>query len=679
MGVNTNQEQAQTQNTTLADFIWKNADDLWGDFRHTEFGKIILPFTLLRRLECVLEPTRDVVKTTLESMADSGVDLNMVLRQITRFPFYNTSNYSLDSLGGTRTRQNLEDYIAKYSENARVIFEQFDFNNTVARLDKAGLLYKICQNFAAIDLHPDAVPDRVMSNIYEHLIRRFGAEVNEAAEDFMTPRDVVHLATTLLLDPDDQLFEQNPGLIRTIYDPTCGTGGFLSDAMHHVDTLRDRFKVAPVLVPYGQELEPETHAVCLTSMLLRTLEADPGRDLSKNIKLGSTLSNDKLADERFHYCLSNPPFGKKWEKDQTAVEREHRDKKFEGRFGPKLPKISDGSMLFLLHLISKLESPEKGGGRAAIVLSGSPLFNGNAGQGESEIRRYVLENDFVEAIIALPTEIFFRTGIGTYIWVLSNKKPQHRVGKVQLINATEFFTAMRKSEGNKRKRISDDQIQEIAQIYAACENTRTSHVIDYKEFGYRRIRVLRPLRMAIQVTQEGLERLREEKAWAKLSKSQQGIWDTALKVEMGNHHLYGWAEEFAKQLTDTHPELGKLSKPLVKAIINSFGVRDPEGEIVLDKNGDEVSDDDLNDFENVPLGLNVHDYLASEVLPHAHDAFIDEAYRDEADGQLGIVGYEINFNRYFYEYQPPRDIAVIDAELKAVEAEIAQILGEVTE
>ena len=643
MGVNTNQEQTQTQNTTLADFIWKNADDLWGDFRHTEFGKIILPFTLLRRLECVLEPTRDVVKTTLESMAGSGVDLDMILRQITRFPFYNASNYSLDSLGGTRTRQNLEDYIAKFSENARIIFEQFDFNNTVARLDKAGLLYKICQNFAAIDLHPNAVPDRVMSNIYEHLIRRFGAEVNEAAEDFMTPRDVVHLATTLLLDPDDKLFEQNPGLIRTIYDPTCGTGGFLSDAMHHVDTLRDRFKVAPVLVPYGQELEPETHAVCLTSMLLRTLEADPGRDLSKNIKLGSTLSNDKLADERFHYCLSNPPFGKPWTKDQESVEREHREKKLEGRFGPKLPKISDGSMLFLLHLISKMERPENGGGRAAIVLSGSPLFNGNAGQGESEIRRYVLENNFVEAIIALPTEIFFRTGIATYIWILSNKKPAHRDGKVQLINATGFFTAMRKSEGNKRKRISDDQIQEIAKIYAACESTKNSLVIDYKDFGYRRIRVLRPLRMAMHISNEGLEKLREEKAWAKLTEEQQGIWDEALKAEMENHHPYAWVEEFAKEVTDAFPELGKLSKPFVKAIINSFGVRDPEGEIVLDKNGNEVTDDDLNDFENVPLGLNVHDYLASEVLPHAQDAFIDETYRDETDGQLGIVGYEINF------------------------------------
>jgi type I restriction enzyme M protein len=424
---------------SLADFIWKNAEDLWGPFRHTDFGKIILPFTLLRRLECVLEPTRKKVRDAHHTHKDSGIDIDLILRQTTRYPFYNTSEYALATLGGTKTRQNLHDYVAQFSDNARIIFEQFDFTNTIHRLDKAGLLFKICKNFAGIDLHPDAVPDRVMSNVYEHLIRRFGAEVNEGAEDFMTPRDVVHLAITLLLDPDDSLFEANPGLIRTIYDPTCGTGGFLSDGMDHVAEYGNRFKVPPVLIPYGQELEPETHAVCLTGMLLRTLETDPGRDLSKNIKLGSTLSNDQFDGERFHYGVANPPFGKKWEKDQQAVTDEHRDKKFGGRFGPGLPRINDGSMLFLLHLASKLELPKNGGGRAAIVLSGSPLFNGGAGSGESEIRRWLLENDLVDAIVALPTEIFFRTGIGTYLWILSNKKPAARRNKVQLINATGLW------------------------------------------------------------------------------------------------------------------------------------------------------------------------------------------------------------------------------------------------
>lgn len=669
----------QTTNTSLADFIWKNADDLWGNFKHVDFGKVILPFTLLRRLECVLEPTRDQVRETVKTMKDSPIDLGVILRTQTGYPFYNTSNYDLRSLGATRTRQNLEDYIASFSDNARVIFEQFDFANTLARMDKAGVLYKICQNFAAIDLHPDAVPERVMSNVYEHLIRRFGAEVNEAAEDFMTPRDVVHLAIELLLDPDDQMFIDNPGLIRTLYDPTCGTGGFLSDGMEHVNALRDRYSVAPVIVPYGQELEPETHAVCLASMLLKTVESDPGRDLSKNIKLGSTLSDDKLANERFHYCVSNPPFGKKWEMDQAAVVREHQEKGFEGRFGPKLPRVSDGSMLFLLHLLSKLETPERGGGRAAIVLSGSPLFNGNAGQGESEIRRYLLEEDVVEAIIALPTEIFFRTGIGTYIWLLSNKKPAHRKGKVQLIDATALFEPMRKSEGNKRRRVGDDQIRQIVQMYADFAETKESRIFDSRDFGYRRVKVLRPLRKKIVISTEGLAALADETAWGKLAPEVQTAWTTLFEADMGEAHGWHRFEAWVKNAVKRDAGLGKVNAALIKAFQKSFGVRDPDLEPILDKKGEVIPDDDLTDFENIPLGTDIRDYMAQEVLPHVHDAYVDDTFRDDYDGQVGVVGYEINFNRYFYEYQPPRDLEEIDAELKAVEAEIAAVLAEVTE
>lgn len=669
----------QTTNTSLADFIWKNADDLWGNFKHVDFGKIILPFTLLRRLECVLEPSRDQVRQTVAAMKDSGIDLGVILRTQTGYPFYNTSNYELRSLGATRTRQNLEDYIASFSDNARVIFEQFDFANTLARMDKAGVLYKICQNFAAIDLHPDAVPERVMSNVYEHLIRRFGAEVNEAAEDFMTPRDVVHLAIELLLDPDDQMFIDNPGLIRTLYDPTCGTGGFLSDGMEHVNALRDRYSIAPVIVPYGQELEPETHAVCLASMLLKTVESDPGRDLSKNIKLGSTLSDDKLANEKFHYCVSNPPFGKKWEMDQAAVVREHQEKGFEGRFGPKLPRVSDGSMLFLLHLLSKLEAPERGGGRAAIVLSGSPLFNGNAGQGESEIRRYLLEEDVVEAIIALPTEIFFRTGIGTYIWLLSNKKPAHRKGKVQLIDATALYKPMRKSEGNKRRRVEDDQIHQIVQMYSDFAETKESRIFDARDFGYRRVKVLRPLRKKVVISPEGLAALADETAWGKLSPAEQATWTALFEADMDAAHGWYRFESWVKNAAKRDPGLGKVNAALMKALQKAFGVRDPDLDPVLDKSGMVIPDDNLTDFENIPLGTDIRDYMAQEVLPHAVDAYVDEEFRDEYDGQVGVVGYEINFNRYFYEYQPPRDLEEIDAELKAVEAEIAAVLAEVTE
>ena len=671
--------QLTGQSTTLASFIWKNADDLWGDFKHTDFGKIILPFTLLRRLECVLEPTREAAREIYANLAGEDIDLGVILRQTTGYPFYNTSNYTLGTLGATRTRQNLEDYISKFSDNARVIFEQFDFANTIARMDKQGVLYRICQNFADTDLHPDAVPERVMSNIYEHLIRRFGAEVNEAAEDFMTPRDVVHLAIELLLDQDDELFVNNPGLIRTLYDPTCGTGGFLSDGMEHVQSLRDRYSIAPVVVPHGQELEPETHAVCLAGMLLKTLESDPGRDLSQNIKLGSTLSNDQYSGERFHYCISNPPFGKKWDKDQTAVVREHSEKKFEGRFGPKLPRVSDGSMLFLLHLVSKLETPERGGGRAAIVLSGSPLFNGNAGQGESEIRRHLLENDYVEAIIALPTEVFFRTGIGTYIWLLSNKKPDPRQGKVQLIDATGLFTPLRKSEGNKKRAISPDQTRQIVASFSAFEPNETSKIFDYKEFGYRRVKVLRPLRMKIVITVEGFEHLDGDTAWNKLADEQKEAWTSTLIAHAGREQAYDWLEPFAKAAVKKNKALGKVGKPIIKAFVGAFGVRDQKADPVVDGSGAVVADDTLTDFENVPLGTAIEDYMATEVLPWAADAYVDPTYRDEQDKGVGVVGYEINFNRYFYEYQPPRDLEAIDADLKAVEADIATVLAEVTE
>ncbi|MBW7885400.1 MAG: type I restriction-modification system subunit M [Anaerolineae bacterium] len=663
---------------SLADFIWKNAEDLWGDFKHTDFGKIILPFTLLRRLECVLEPTRQAVRDAHDTHKESGIDLDLILRQTTRYPFYNTSEYELSTLGGTKTRQNIQDYIAHFSDNARVIFEQFDFTNTVIRLDKAGVLFKICKNFAAIDLHPDAVPDRVMSNLYEHLIRRFGAEVNEGAEDFMTPRDVVHLATALLLDPDDELFEANPGLIRTLYDPTCGTGGFLTDAMNHVADYGNRFKVPPVLIPHGQELEPETHAVCLTGMLLRTLESDPGRDLSKNIKLGSTLSNDQFPNDRFHYGLSNPPFGKKWEKDSTAVNAEHTEKGYDGRFGPGLPRINDGSMLFLLHLASKLELPEHGGGRAAIVLSGSPLFNGGAGSGESEIRRWLLEKDLVEAIVALPTEIFFRTGIGTYLWILSNKKSEHRQGQVQLINATGLWASI-KNEGNKRRIISDDQMRQIVDVYASAEDGEISRMLDHRRFAYRRIRVLRPLRMSLHVNAETMAKLMDEKAWAKLTPDSHAAWKRALKPHMGATHPFAWAESFADEVAKRDSTIGKVGKTFIKALISAFGVRDPDGEPVVDADENIVPDTDLTDYENVPFLEDIRDYFAREVLPHVPDAWIDESYLDKKDKAVGLVGYEINFNRFFYKYEPPPALADIDRELKRVEAEIAALLGEVTE
>lgn len=668
-------EAPKASDTTLAAFIWKNAEDLWGDFKHTDFGKIILPFTLLRRLECVLEPTRDKVREAHTKFKDKGLDTDLILRQTAGLPFYNTSQYSLATLGATKTKSNLEAYIAGFSDNARVIFDQFKFTNTIAELARADILFKICQNFSNTDLHPDVVPDRVMSNIYEHLIRRFGSEVNEAAEDFMTPRDVVHLATTLLLDPDDALFRNNPGLIRTLYDPTCGTGGFLTDAMNHVDGFAAQGKAPPVLIPYGQELEPETHAVALANMLLRRLETEPARDLSANIAgPKSTLSQDAFAGQRFHYCLSNPPFGKKWEKDQAFVEREAKEKGFEGRFGAGTPRVSDGSMLFIQHLISKLEHPNKGGGRAAIILSGSPLFTGNAGQGETEIRRWLLENDLIDAIVALPTDIFFRTGIGTYIWLLDNNKPAERKGKVQLIDATAMHSPMRKSEGNKRRYISDDQAQDIARLYADFAPSENVRIVDYKEFGYRRIKVQRPLRLTFQVSESGMEALRSDVAWSKVDTD---AWEKILAPYLGKTQPYSWLETLVKDAKKAG--IGKIGKAFLKALEKAFGVRDPNAPEVLDDEGNPTPDKELEDFESVPLEQNIGDYMDAEVLPHAADAWVDTTYTDDRDGQIGKVGYEINFNRYFYKYAPPRDLHEIDAELKAVEAEIAALLDEVAE
>ena len=663
MGTNTS--------TTLADFIWKNADDLRDHFRHTDFGKVLLPFTLLRRLECVLEPTREKVLEDYERHKDSKLDLDYILTRAADAEFYNTSRYTLGTLGATQTRPNLEDYIANFSDNSRQIFEQFDFTNTLTRMDRAGILYRICQNFADIDLHPDAVPDRVMSNIYEHLIRRFGAAVNEAAEDFMTPRDVVHLATALVIQPDVELFEQSDGLIRTLYDPTCGTAGFLTDAINYVNSLTHRQKAPPKIVPYGQEVEPETHAVAMASMLIRGEEAD-------NIQLGSTLSDDRFPAKRFNYGLSNPPFGKDWGTEASLIEDEHQRFGYAGRFGPGLPRKSDGSMLFLMHLASKMESVENGGGRAAIVLSGSPLFNGNAGSGESEIRRYLLEHDLVDAIIALPTDIFFRTGIGTYLWILDNDKPAERRGKVQLIDATDKHRPLRKNEGNKRREVGADECDEILRRYDAFEDGDDTRIFDYTEFGYRRVKILRPLRKVLVIDAiEGLDRLRAEKAFSKLTESQQAAWTEKLTALDGQTLPYGWPDEAVAQATG-EAAIPKAQKQFVNALRKAFEQDDPEGEPVKDAKGNLKADTGLTDYEHVPLGRDVHDYFAEEVMPHVPDAWIDETYTDESDNGIGKVGYEINFNRYFYEYTPPRPLNAIDADLDAVEAEIRAILDEVT-
>ena len=495
----------------------------------------------------------------------------------------------------------------------------------------------------------------------------------------MTPRDVVHLATALLLDPDDELFEANPGLIRTLYDPTCGTGGFLTDAMNHVADYGSRFKVPPVLIPYGQELEPETHAVCLTGMLLRTLEYDPGRDLSKNIKLGSTLSNDQFPNDRFHYGLSKSTI---WQEVGEGCRRPSMPSTpRRGTSGASVPAYRASTMARCCSCCiwpASWSFPRKAVAvppsfflvRRCLTAARLPV--------NWKIRRWLLEQDLVEAIVAMPTEIFFRTGISSYLWILSNKKPEHRQGKVQLINATGLWTSI-KNEGNKRRIISDDQMRQIVDVYASAEDGEISRMLDYRRFAYRRIRVLRPLRMSLHVNAETMVRLMDEKALAKLTPERQAAWKRALKPHMESTHPFAWAKSFAAEVAKKDAAIGKVGKTFIKALINAFGIRDPEGEPVLDADGNVVADTDLTDYENVPFLEDIRDYFAREVLPHVPDAWIDKFYLDKKDKAVGVVGYEINFNRFFFKYEAPPKLEEIDRELKCVEAEIAELLSEVTE
>ena len=633
----------------LADFIWNVADVLRGDFRQSEFGRIILPFTVLRRLECVLEPTRDKVRGQYQTLQASGVDLDLLLPTSAGASFYNVSQFSLASVGSTSTRANLEDYIAKFSANARQVFEHFAFDGWLEKLEKANLLYLVTQKFASIDLHPATLSNHEMGLVFEHLIRKFAESANDTAGEFFTPRDVVRLATTLVFAPDHRALN-GEGVVRTVYDCAAGTGGFLSSAIEQVAEWNPNAR----LVPYAQELNPETYAISVADKLIQGHKTE-------NIKLGNTLSNDQLLHERFDYCLANPPFGVKWEKVQKQVQDEHSQQGYAGRFGPGLPRVGDGSLLFLMHLLSKRKPVELGGSRIGIVLSGSPLFNGGAGSGESEIRRWILENDWLEAIIALPTDLFYNTGIGTYVWVLSNHKDALRKGKVQLIDASAMHAPMRKSLGSKRKYLSDEQIAEIAKLHEAFEEGPKSKIFATTDFGYRRITVERPLRLRFSVTPDKLAAYQNTKG--------------ADQAE-AFAHVQGEFDNLPAFLKAAG--IKKLGKGALKAALACFGERDTNAQPVLDDKGNRQADSDLREFENVPLGQNIDDYFAREVLPHVPDAWIDTGKTDAKDGQVGIVGYEINFNRYFYVYQPPRPLAEIDADLRAVEAEIAALLGEVT-
>ncbi len=607
--------------TSLSALIWSVADLLRGDYKRSEYGRVILPFTVLRRLDCVLEPTKRAVLTEKEAKEQAGLNPDQfLLRKSGNKSFYNTSPLDLPKLLGDQDhiRQNLYAYIQAFSPAARDIFERFDFYTQVERLAKANLLYLVTEKFAHIDLHPDAVDNAQMGTVFEELIRKFAEDSNETAGDHFTPREVIRLMVNLIFIEDDDVLAPGNAVVRTIYDPTAGTGGMLSVAAEHLLQHNPDAR----LTLYGQELNDESYAICKADMLIR------GQDVG-NMVAGNTLSEDGHSGRKFDYMLSNPPFGVEWKKVEKVVRKEYEEKGFDGRFGPGLPRVSDGSMLFLMHLVAKMRPAVDGGSRFGIVLNGSPLFTGGAGSGESEIRRYVLENDLVEAIIGLPTDMFYNTGIATYVWIISNKKPDDRKGYVQLIDAGSFWQKMRKSLGSKRKEMSDEHIATVTQLFGEFVEAELATVFDA----------------------DGKEVARQVIA----------------------------AAEFAPE----PPAGGKLKvAPIARIFRNQdFGyttltverpLRDEAGKVVLGQKGKTKGqpqpDSSLRDTENVPLSEDIQTYFEREVLPHAPDAWIDEA--------KSKVGYEIPFNRHFYVFEPPRALEVIDAELKQTTDRILTMIAE---
>ena len=666
-----------------ANFIWSVADLIRDVFKRSKYQDVILPFTVLRRIDAVLEPTKARVLEMHAKYKGKLDNLDGMLRKAAGFAFYNTSPYSFERLldDPAHLAANTNAYINGFSENMREVLEKFDFRNTISKLDEAGLLFLVLERFKNVDLHPDKVSNLEMGYIFEDLIRRFNEALNENPGEHFTPREVIRLMVNLLLSQDAEALAQNH-IVRTVYDPCCGSGGMLTIAEGRILELNPHAEV----YLFGQEVNPETFAVCKSDLYMKSAD---GRD-AENIAYGSTLSNDQHANRRFDYQLTNPPYGKEWKMDQAAVEAEAA-KGQGGRFGAGTPRISDGQLLFLQHMLGRMNPPEKGGGRVAIVMNGSPLFTGDAGSGESEIRRWILESDFLEAIVALPEQLFYNTGIATYIWVLTNRKSAARRGKVQLIDATAFWSPMRKSLGDKRREITDAHIRQITQLFLDFQSGEGSKIFDTTDFGYRKVTVERPLRLNFQASAERIARLEAQSAFAGLAVSKKKDaqmryieeeagrqQQEAIRRALGrlDSKLYRDRAEFEQTLDSLKL---KLSAALRKAVLAALGERDEGAAVCLDQDGQAEPDPELRDTENVPLKEPIEAFFEREVKPHVPDAWVNTALRDSKDGQVGRVGYEINFNRYFYQYQPPRPLEVIEAEIKTLEQEIMELLGDVTQ
>ena len=661
-----------------ASFIWSIAELLRGDFKQSEYGKIVLPFVILRRLDCLLEKTKDAVLAEAKSLPEE-MDEKMRMAILSEIAdaggqIYNQSRFTFQTLrqqDAGQLRANLVDYLTGFSPNVRDIFiAKFKFTEVLKDLEEKSSLWMVFDRFCQIDLHPERVTNLEMGYLFEELIRRFSEISNETAGEHFTPREVVRLLVDVLLANDAEALS-GKGIIRRVYDPACGTGGMLSVAEEAMKAMNPGLNVDL----FGQELNGESYAICKSDMMVK------GHDASR-IAFGNTLTEDAHKHETFHYMLSNPPYGVDWKKYAANIQDEAAKHGYDGRFGAGLPRISDGQLLFVQHMISKMRDDEKGS-RIGIVMNGSPLFTGGAASGESEIRRWMMENDWVEAIIALPTDIFYNTGIQTYIWVLSNRKDEARRGKVQLIDASgeRFWQSMRKSLGSKRRAIPDDARAEIVRIYGEHLNGAAgygdvSKIFDTTDFGYREIRVERPLRLRFDVTGAKIVAMDEAKGLDKLG-GDLGALKSALRDDLMGQSFMS-RDGFEDALSAVAKTAGiKLATPVKKALVQHFGERDEAAEICRDAKGQIEPDPDLRDHELVPLKEDWQDYFAREVLPFVPDAWVDQSYTDASDKAVGRVGYEINFNRYFYRYVPPRPLAEIDAELKALEAEIAALLKEV--
>jgi type I restriction enzyme M protein len=662
----------------IANFLWSIADLLRGTYKQADYGKVILPLTVLRRLDCVLEPTKDKVLERYAAVKGGKVqNLDPLLNRITRVPFHCTSKLNFEKLKGNPSNiaQNLNAYIKGYSEGVRDIFiDRFKFDAQIQLLDEKNLLFMVVSKFAEVDLHPDTVPNHMMGGVFEELIRRFSEQSNETAGEHFTPREVIRLMVDLLFIEDDSALRKK-GIVRSLYDPACGTGGMLSVAEEYLRELNP----GAHLEVFGQELNDESFAICRADMMIKGQNPD-------NIVPGNSFSEDGHVGKKFDYLLSNPPFGVEWKNVQAVVEEEHETQGFNGRFGPGLPRVSDGSTLFLLHMLSKMKAVKDGGSRLAIVFNGSPLFSGDAGSGESEIRRWVIENDWLEAIVGLPDQLFYNTGISTYVWVVTNRKPKERKGKVQLINAVDLFVKMKKSLGNKRNMLSEDNISEVVRLYGEFKEGERSQIFKNDDFGYRRIVVERPLRLSFQASPERIERLKEEMAFVRLAvtkrKGKAGEEEVAEGAALQAKILAGlgtldanqsWRSRpaFEKVLDAALAPVGKVAAPIRKAILAALSERDETAEICLAADGKPEPDTELRDNENVPRTEEIATYFERQVKPHLPDAWVDT--------EKTVDGYEVPFTRHFYQYTSLRPLAEIEAEIRQVEEEIGRMMGEVLE